>query len=333
MKDCDQIQEVRGKRFLFKVEKSAQASDYKKYERLRYEIWGEPTDTLPGERNMVCENIFHEGSALFIAVYVEDEKGEFREDESHFIGFSYGFVGVEDKEIAFRNRENLLFYSQYTGVRPEFRSYGLGIRIKEFQKKCLMEIFGIHRITCTYDPLTGINAYRNIHHFGMDVVEYREACYGIFGGYLNREDVPCDRFFLFWDVRKEIKRPAYDLENLLASGHVALESEIVEVKGRNGRVALEVVRKVNLDLDTEFLLVEIPYDYYRMLHETDVPQKKVRSIPLDWRLKSREVFQTLFRRGYRIIDFRVTGRDDRKRDFYILQKEKNLSFPASKHVK
>ena len=322
MKKFDKIIKAGGKRFLFRIEKSSKASDYTKYEKLRCAIWGEPADALPGERNMACENFFHEGSALFIAVYTEDEQGQFVEDEYHFIGFSYGFVGVDNKDVAFRNRDNLLFYSQYVGVREDFQKHNLGIRIKEFQKECLMEIFGVFKVTSTYDPLTGVNAFRNIHHFGMEVREYRESCYSLFGGYLNRTDVPCDRFSLLWDLRREVPRPDYDLESILASRNIVLSSRRVEVEGRSGRVALDVVRDISLDLEQEFLLVEIPYDFYRMLRETDVTQSEVRDIPLRWRMKSREVFQTLFQRGYKIIDFIGIEREGRKRDFYILKIEK-----------
>lgn len=320
MKELEKIQKVKGKRFLFKVETSAKASDYAKYEELRCGIWGDPRDKLPGMRNMVCENFFHSGSGLFIAVYAEDEEGRFREDKDHFIGFSYGFVGVKDNEVGFREIDNLLYYSQYVGVRRDFQSYGLGILIKEFQKEKLMEIFGIYKVTSTYDPLTGVNAYRNIHHLGMDVVEYREACYGDFGGFLNRPDVPCDRFFLSWDLRKKAERPSYDLEFLVDSGKLALSSDNVEIEGRSGRVKLEIAKEVNLDLDSEFLLVETPYDFYLMLRETDVPQAEIRNIPLEWRMKSRKVFQALLERRYEIIDFRWFEKDNHKRDFYVLKR-------------
>lgn len=322
MDGLEKIQKIKGKKFLFKVETSAKANDYAKYEELRFGIWGEPTDTLPGERNMICENFLHEGSSLFIAVYVADEKEQFREDKEHFIGFSYGFVGLKDKKVGFRWTDNLLFFSQYTAVRSDFQAYGLGILIKEFQKEKIMDMFGIYTITCTYDPLTGINAYRNIHHFGMEVEEYREACYGDFGGYLNRPDVPCDRFFVSWDLRKEVKRPRYELEFLVDSGKLVLSSDSIEVRGRRGQVKLEVVKAVNLDLDSDFLLVEIPYDFYFMLRETDVPQKRIRNIPLDWRLKSRKVFQTYLERRYKIVDFRAFEKDNRTRDFYVLQRLK-----------
>jgi len=322
MKGLEKIQEIKGKKFLFKVETSDETSDYTKYEELRFGIWGDPRDNLAGVRNLVCENFFHTGSSLFIAVYAEDEEGRFEEDEEHFIGFSYGFFGVKDKKKGFKEIDNIFYYSQYVGVRKDFQNYGIGILIKEFQRDKLIEIFGIYKVTSTYDPLTGINAYRNIHHFGMEVEEYREACYGDFGGYLNRPDVPCDRFFVSWDLRKEVKRPRYELEFLVDSGKLVLSSDSIEVRGRRGQVKLEVVKAVNLDLDSDFLLVEIPYDFYFMLTETDVPHKKIRNIPLDWRLKSRKVFQTYLEGRYKIVDFRAFEKDNRTRDFYVLQRLK-----------
>lgn len=320
MKKWDKIQEIRGRKFFFKVETSANIRDYKKYEGLRYDIWQDPDDRLPGMRNMKCENFFHEGSSLFIAVYVENSQGRFKGDREHFVGFSYGFVGVKDKNLGFRDPENLSFYSQYVGVRKDYQHYSLGIMIKKFQREKLMEIFGIYTSTSTYDPLTGVNAYRNIHYFGMDVVEYRESCYVNFSGLLNRDDIPLDRFFVSWDLRRKKTRSEYKLESLLDPAHLVVRSELVEIKGRSGHLQLEVIREVNLDLDSELLLVEIPFDFYLMLRETNVPEKEIRNIPYDWRIKTRYVFQTLFRRGYKIVDFNYIQRGKRKRDFYILKK-------------
>lgn len=320
MKEFEKIHKIKGKSFLFKVESSGHPRDYQKYEELRNEIWGDPKDNLPGARNMMCANFLYDGSSLFIAVYVESRSGEFKQDREHLVGFSYGFVGIKDKKVAFREADNLLFYSQYVGVRQDFQLYGLGILIKQFQREKLMENFGIYTVTNTFDPLTGINAYRNIHHFGMDVVEYRDAFYKDFIGLLNREDVPCDRFLIFWDLKKDRQRPEYDLEHLIDSGYIALEAGTEEVKGRSGALKIDVVKDLNLDLDHEFLLVEIPVDFYRMLRETDVADSKVRSIPLEWRMKTRQVFKTLFKRKYKIIDFRLVKKDKSKRDFYILKR-------------
>ena len=62
---------VRDKRFLLRVETSRDPEDYRIYEDLRNEIWDFPDDHLAGTRNMMCENVFHEGGSLFIGAFVE----------------------------------------------------------------------------------------------------------------------------------------------------------------------------------------------------------------------------------------------------------------------
>jgi predicted GNAT superfamily acetyltransferase len=320
MNNLDTIHVLKGKRYLFAVEMSQDKDDYQKYEDLRQEIWMEPTDQLAGMRNMLCESYFDRGSSLFTGVFVEDEKGTFLKDGDHMVGFSYGFVGVRDKELGFRSLENFLFYSQYLGVRKGFQNLGLGVLIKEFQKKVVFEVFGVDTITCTYDPLVGVNAYRNIHRFGMDVVEYREAYYQNLGGELNRIDVPSDRLFVSWDLTGDIWRPPYDLDDLVRSDLLVIHSETSKIQDRSGPVRLEIAKDIRADWDQEYALVEIPFDFYGMLKKTDVPDEGIRKIPLDWRLATREVFQKLLERKYRVIDFRIYQDENRKRDFYVLKK-------------
>jgi predicted GNAT superfamily acetyltransferase len=312
MKSLEKVHEIKGKKYVFRVETSDNHHDYIKYEQLRNKVWDQPNDNLSGSRNMMCENFLHEGSSLFIGVFAEAEKGGFKQDKKHLVGFSYGFVGIKDKEIAYRKPDNLQFYSQYTCVRHDSEHLGLGVMIKEFQKEILIEIFGVYTVICTFDPLTGVNAYRNIHHFGMDVLDYREAFYGDFGGLLNRLDIPCDRFFV---------RPEYDLDSLMKSDSIVVHAEWKEIQGRSGPIMLEVVKEIEVDLDSEFLLLEIPVDFYTMLKETDVDENRVKNIPLDWRMKTRQAFQTLFNRQYKIIDFRKIEKDGQVRDFYILKKD------------
>ncbi len=318
MSDLEKILFLQGKKFLFRVETSSRSSDYAKYEELRNEIWGFPEDNLPGTRNMMCESYIHEGSSLFIAVYAEAEDDSIGEDPEHLIGFSYGFVGVKDKSVAFKSLENLWFYSQYTGVRPGFQGRGLGVMIKEYQREVLRDAFGVYTVTCTYDPLTGVNAHRNVRHFGMEVLEYRAATYGEYGGLLNRTDVPSDRFFMSWDLRKQGKRPAYRLGTLLDAGHEVIEAEYSSLPGKTRTVELEVVKNVNLEIPSEVLLVRIPLDYYLMLRETDVADPGIRCIPIEWRMRTRTTFQGLLAKGYKVIDFqKVDG--PRPRNFYVLK--------------
>jgi predicted GNAT superfamily acetyltransferase len=313
--------ETGGRSFWLKVETSSQAEDYAKYEELRNEIWGYPQDNLPSTRNMMCENYVHEGSSLFIAAYAQDERGRLVEDKEHLVGFSYGFVGLRDKSIAFKALDNLWFYSQYTGVKESFRSFGLGLRIKEFQADILREVLGVFNVTCTYDPLTGVNAYRNIHHLGMQVMDYRAAIYGEYGGHLNRPDIPSDRFFVLWDLKAQGRRPAYADDVLSRPEHYVLNASRQTVRGRSGLVEMEVVQNAGLAGvgRAGILLVPIPEDFYRMLKETDVEEESVRRIPLEWRLRTREVFGALLDEGYRVVDFRKAGHGPSS-NVYVLQK-------------
>ena len=314
----ERIIEKKGKRFLLRVETSEDPDDYPKYEELRNDIWEWPVDSLPGARNMLCGNFFHDGGSLFIGVFEESESGGF--DESTPIGFAYGFIGVIDKRVGFRSLDNLQFYSQYTGVKKGYERYGLGVPIKELQKDALMEHFGIYTITCTYDPLTGVNAYRNVHHFGMDIVRYNRDIYGKFGGRLNRADVPSDRLSASWDLRRSIVRPDVNLHSLLDQGSLTTRVEFVEVAGHSGPLELGVLKEVDLDREKETLLLEIPFNWYQILKETDVADEETRKIPSHWRMKTREAFLSLFDRGYRVIDFRPLDLDGRKRDFYVLDR-------------
>jgi len=151
-----------------------------------------------------------------------------------------------------------------------------------------------------------------------DVVNYLENCYTDFTGKLNRLDVPLDRFFVSWDLKKEPKKPQYNIEDLLDSGMSVIQTEVQEISGKNGPIQLDIITGVDLSLGNKLLLVEIPFDFYTMLRETDVPDSWIREIPVVWRFKTREVFHALFSRGYTIIDFRYVEQDDRKRDFYVL---------------
>jgi predicted GNAT superfamily acetyltransferase len=280
---------LKGRRFLFRVEDSNAPSDYLKYEELRNAVWQYPGDSLAGGRNMMCENFLHDGSSLFIGVFVEDEHGVLTVSGEQLVGFSYGFVGLKDKALGFRTPENLQFYSQYNAVREDFRGCQLGRLIKEFQKEQVRNVFGLTAITCTYDPLTAVNAHRNIHHFGMDVLAYRTDIYGEFGGLLNRLDVPRDRLFVYWDLNKEGRELECDLQKWLRPEHSVIETERIKIPGKSGRIELEVIREIRSGLHRSPLLVEIPNDFYLMLRETDVDDQNVRRIPVDWRMETRKV--------------------------------------------
>ncbi len=316
----EKIIRVKDRKFLFRVEDSHQAADYKKYEDLRQAVWQFEEDHMAGTRNLLCENFLHEGSSLFLGVFEEAEDGRFMLDGQHLAGFSYGFVGLKDKSLGFDCPSNLWFYSQFLGVRPDRLNYGLGILIKEFQREVLLQVLHLETVVCTYDPLTAVNAYRNVRHFGMEVVEYRVAPYGEYGGRLNRRDVPSDRFFMSWNLRGDFRPPVSDLEveNYLKNWPRAIRVEYRQLETEKGRALLEVAGGSVLDLAGEYVLVPIPADFYSMLNLTDVSDPDIRQIPVSWRLQTREVFRHYFGRGYRVVDF-LKSEAGPKRGFYLLR--------------
>ncbi len=94
MKPLERTVVVRNRPFLLRVETSSTSADYAMYEDLREEIWGYPDDHMSSTRNMMCENVFHEGGSLFIGAFAEADGGGFAVDGRHLAGFCYGFVGA-----------------------------------------------------------------------------------------------------------------------------------------------------------------------------------------------------------------------------------------------
>ena len=297
---------VRDRRFLLRVETSEEPGDYRKYEDLREEIWRFAEDHMASARNMMCENVWHEGASLFIGAFAEAPGGGFAVDASGLVGFCYGFVGVADKEIGFRDVANLRFYSQFAGVRKPFQSYGLGILLKEFQRETVLGLMGVSTIICTYDPLTGVNANRNVHHFGMDVLEYRVDKYGEYGGLLNRSDVPTDRFLMSWDLRRTGGRPARDSEAFRKAPQT-VRAGTRRVAGKGGELELEVVEGIDPGPRGRSCSSASRSISTGCSRKRTWQTAEVRRIPVDWRLATREVLRALFGRGYRVVDFLKAG--------------------------
>jgi predicted GNAT superfamily acetyltransferase len=303
-----------GRRFLIRMEDSKDPSIYKEFEKLRNEVWGDPDDNLAGGRNLSCENYLDKGGSLFITVIEEKEEapGEF----SGLVGFSYGFAGVADKEKGYRDPDNFRFYSQYTAVRTGYQGYGLGRAIKEFQGEVVKGLFGIKAITCTYDPLVAVNAYRNIRLFGMSVVGYRAAFYANYTGFLNRLDVDCDRFTMLWDLDKPVPGPGAGYP---APSPRLIRTEIRSLRGKDGILDLPVPAGVDLGRGEETLFLEIPPDFYTMLQQTDVEEEETRSIPRRWRTASREAFLHYMERGWQVTDFFRDTSSRSPRCYYVLR--------------
>ena len=218
-------------------------------------------------------------------------------DDGRMIGFLFGFLGLHEGR-------RLKLCSQTMGVLPEYRNRGIAAAIKWAQRERMLAL-DIDLITWTYDPLEAPNARLNLHTLGAIAREYKRNIYGEDFGALGR-GLPSDRFLVEWWVKNEgVKRRA--------AGHglepIDLDSPIVNPcvdEGMARRIAA-----VNLDAAGPVLRVEIPTDI-QAVKQVDMP------LAIDWRLKTREIFETYFERGYRVVDLIRAGEDRERRNYYVL---------------
>ncbi|MDQ3174769.1 MAG: GNAT family N-acetyltransferase [Acidobacteriota bacterium] len=116
-----------------------QISEMREIEALQKEVWGSD------DRDIVPLTIFaatREVGAILIGAF----------DGASLIGFACSFVGREDGRM--------VHHSHMLAVRPIYRNFNLGYRLKLAQRdRALAQ--GITQMTWTFDPLQSLNAHFN----------------------------------------------------------------------------------------------------------------------------------------------------------------------------
>ena len=215
------------------------------------------------------------------------------------LGFLFGFP-------AYRHDGRLKHCSHMMGVDPGCQGAGIGYRLKLAQREFVLAR-GLDLVTWTYDPLESRNAYLNIHKLGAVCRTYVRDYYGPLDDGLNY-GLPTDRFQVDWWIAGE--RVAKHLAGQMGE-RVGNSAPTVNATGYTSG-GLLTPGPLTLDADLPTLQVETPADY-QAIKVTD-PE-----LALDWRLATRQVFETYIAAGYTVVDFFTsrTGRD--RRSFYILQ--------------
>jgi len=114
-------------------------------------------------------------------------------DDSHLVGFCYGFPG-------FKNHETYLI-SHMAGVLPAYHNRGIGEQLKLKQREWALE-YGYKKMVWTYDPLEARNAYFNLNKLGAYAKTYIYSYYGEMTDKLNK-GLPTDRLLAEWDLASE----------------------------------------------------------------------------------------------------------------------------------
>jgi predicted GNAT superfamily acetyltransferase len=217
------------------------------------------------------------------------------------IGFTYGFPG-------FKNGTTYLC-SHMLGIHPNYQKHGIGQILKEKQRELAVEA-GYSLITWTYDPLESINAYLNLHKLHGIGAHYLENHYGTMTDALN-SGLATDRFLVEWwitssyvdDSERVVKNTSIEKESLLLYTEINSEglpfvSETVEVSFGSE--------------DSEWI-VPIPSNF-QAIKQQDV------DLAIDWRMKTRHVFQRLLEHGYVAIDLQ-RGAEPETCYYHFLKKD------------
>src|SRR5215208_2730575 len=125
-------------------------------EELQKEIWGIPDLDVVPLTHLVAAR---EAGGVLIGAF----------DGEMLVGFVYGFPSFE--------RGQLAHHSHMLAVKPGFRNFDLGRRLKLAQRDHV-KAQGIELISWTFDPLQSLNAHFNFNKLGVIADRYLPNFYG-----------------------------------------------------------------------------------------------------------------------------------------------------------
>jgi predicted GNAT superfamily acetyltransferase len=168
------------------------------------------------------------------------------------------------------------------GIDENYRSQKIGETLKQEQRDIAIEK-GYDMMKWTFDPLETRNGYLNLTKIHGICDTYVENCYGEMPDGLNK-GLPSDRFEIHWH---------------LTSPHVT-ENKQPETKNP---VAVNTIsyNEANLPVfEAKDLADERTEPVYSLHVPKDFQALKAKDpvLALEWRLKTRTQFQTLFQAGY-----------------------------------
>jgi predicted GNAT superfamily acetyltransferase len=274
-------------------------ADMRAVEDVQRVVWGDnDSEIVPLH---MLTTVAHNGGVLLGAWDAEAER---------LVGFVFGFLGTDQEDPRRIAAANLKHCSHMLGVLPEYRSSGVGYRLKLAQRERVMEQ-GVRLITWTYDPVESRNAHLNIARLGCICHTYRREVYGEMQDALNK-GLPSDRFQVeWWITSQRVKqklngnRPRLPLDSFTSAGAVILNLAIPTASGLPQPAGRPLMP------EGVFALVEIPANF-QTLKSADL------GLAREWKLQVRAIFESAFAEGYLVTDFVHETLAGRERAFYLL---------------
>jgi len=231
-------------------------------------------------------------------------------DGALLVGFSLAFLGTDVSS----NRPamaNLKLASKRLAVHPDYRSSGIGFRLKLAQKE-FADKQGIRLITWTFDPLISRNAYFHIHKLGAIARRFKADYFGQIVGQVDAigtsDRLVCEWWLTSNRVEERLfgKRPPLTVQQYVEASAGIINPTVVGAKN----LLMPFEGEVELDTSYHMLLAEIPADTNLFWGDP--------SLTMSWRHHTRAVFDLIFGAGYVATDFLRQEYQGRERGFYLM---------------
>ncbi len=226
------------------------------------------------------------------------------------VGVLVGFLGTNMEDATRPAMANLQIASKRMVVLPEYRSRGIGYRLKLVQRDIAIRQ-GIRLVVWTFDPLLALNAHLNVRKLGALCPRYLVDYYGSSpeGGLASLGS--SDRLLVEWWVtrRRVEERISGNRAPLVLSQYREAETTILNPPVFDGDDPIpghEIYQP-----GTSLALVEIPVN-------TPEIQQRNPDLAIAWRNHIRAVFTSVFAQGYVVTDFLRETYEGRSRAFYVL---------------
>ena len=249
-----------------------QLSEMREVETLQKEIWGvEDREIFPA----MALRPLKEVGAILIGAF----------DQGQMVGFVFGFPGLDNGQA--------IIHSDMLGVKPSYRSFGLGYTLKLAQRERALAM-GIDTVSWTFDPLQSVNAHLNFARLGVISDRYEINFYGETSSFLHRGGT--DRLWVTWLLNSERvnNQISHDSADDIAWSERGRMTAVVQV-GNNFEPVIS-----NRGIPEPRLIIEIPGDLNRIVAE------RVR-LATRWRETTREAFTEAMNAGYAVEDFCSRG--------------------------
>ena len=241
------------------------SSELREVEHLQKVVWSvNDIDVLPA---LAMKPLVEVGGIL-IGAFLDDK----------MIGFVLGFPG--------RHGNQHIIHSDMLAVLPQYRSFGLGLRLKLAQRERALAS-GIETITWTFDPMRAINANLNFARLGVTSNRYEIDYYGETSSVLHR--LGTDRLWVTWALNSERTVARIKTNSPTEMTFAADAVSLVTVGEDQQPVSKD-------DWSSELALIEIPTTLDELL-------KMQPALAADWRMATRHAFTQAISAGYIVEDF------------------------------